>query len=254
MNATFLDLKEKTILITGATRGIGRSIATTLAEQGAQVVFNYREGKEDQANELKEELLGLGARGAHALAFDITKTSQMSSALNDFMSEHGPIHGLVNNAGISKDQLMLRLKEDDLNAIIDTNLKGAIMLTQTLTRNFLKAPEVSIVNMSSIVGLMGNTSQAAYAASKAGLIGFTKSYAKELASKNVRCNAVCPGFIETDMTQTLDDKVKEAYLSGIPLKRFGTPKEVANLTCFLLSSASSYMTGEVFKIDGGLYI
>lgn len=254
MSATFSDLKDKTILVTGATRGIGRAIALGLAKQGASVVFNFREGKEEQANELKEELLQNGASASHALLFDITNCGQTKTALDEFTKEKGAIHGLVNNAGISKDQLMLRLKEDDLDAILNTNLKGAIMLTQALTRNFLKTPDASIVNMSSIVGLMGNTAQAAYAASKAGLLGFTKSYAKELASKGVRCNAVCPGFIETDMTQTLDDKVKEAYLSGIPLKRFGTTEEVANLTCFLLSSASSYMTGEIFKIDGGLYI
>jgi 3-oxoacyl-[acyl-carrier protein] reductase len=254
MSATFNDLKDKTILITGATRGIGKTIATVLATQGANVVFNFREGKEDQANELKEELLQKGAKSVHALLFDITDTKQTKAAIDEFTKDIGPIHGLVNNAGISKDQLMLRLKEEDLDAILNTNLKGAMMLTQALTRNFLKAPEASIVNMSSIVGLMGNSAQSAYAASKAGLLGFTKSYAKELAGKGVRCNAVCPGFIETDMTQTLDDKVKEAYLSGIPLKRFGTTEEVANLTCFLLSSTSSYMTGEILKIDGGLYI
>lgn len=254
MNAHFKDLKGKIVLVTGATRGIGKSIIANLAEQGAHVVFNYREGKEEVANALKDELKAMGASDVTALPFDITNTAQMKEQLEGFVSNHGAITGLVNNAGISKDQLMLRLKEEDLTQIIDTNLKGAIMLTQILTRSFMRAENVSIVNMSSVVGMMGNTSQAAYAASKAGLLGFTKSYAKEMASKNVRCNAVCPGFIATDMTDTLDDRVKEAYLSEIPLRRFGAAEEVANLTSFLLSSASSYMTGNILKIDGGLYI
>jgi 3-oxoacyl-[acyl-carrier protein] reductase len=254
MSATFSDLKGKIVLVTGATRGIGREIAINLARQGAFVAFNYREGKEAQANELAEELKKLGAAGAQALMFDVTNTEQMKTATEAFSKEVGPIAGLVNNAGISKDTLMLRLKEEELTQILDTNLKSAILLTQILSRGFLRAENVSVVNMSSIVGLMGNPAQAAYAASKAGLIGFTKSFAKELASKNVRCNAVCPGFIATDMTDALDPKVKESYLEGIPLKRFGSAQEVADLVSFLLSQSSSYITGEVIKIAGGLYI
>jgi 3-oxoacyl-[acyl-carrier protein] reductase len=146
------------------------------------------------------------------------------------------------------------MKQEDVAQTIATNLTSAIMLTQILSRSFLKAENVSVVNISSIVGLMGNASQIAYSASKAGLIGFTKSYAKELASRNIRCNAICPGFITTDMTHALDEKVKEAYLNTIPLKRMGDPEEVASLVCFLLSKASSYITGETIKIDGGLYI
>lgn len=165
-----------------------------------------------------------------------------------------PSLALVNNAGISKDQIVLRMKEEDVVSTINTNLTSAIMLTQILSRSFLKAENVSVVNISSIVGLMGNASQIAYSASKAGMIGFTKSYAKELASRNVRCNAICPGFITTDMTHALDEKVKDAYLTSIPLKRMGDAEEVANLVCFLLSKASSYITGETIKIDGGLYI
>lgn len=217
-------------------------------------VFNFREGKEAIANELAEELKSNGATKATPLLFDITNTEQMKEALTKFQEDFGTITGLVNNAGISKDQIILRLKEEDLSRTLDTNLKSTIMLTQLLTRNFLRAENVSVVNISSIVGLMGNASQISYAASKAGLIGFTKSYAKELASRNVRCNAVCPGFISTDMTDTLDDKVKEAYLSSIPLKRFGDTEEVANLVSFLLSKSSGYITGETIKIDGGLYI
>ena len=160
----------------------------------------------------------------------------------------------MNNAGISRDALLLRTKEEDIDATLNTNLKSAMMITQILTKSMLKAENVSIVNISSVVGLMGNAGQSAYAASKAGLIGYTKAVAKELASRNVRCNAICPGFIVTDMTDKLDDKTKEGYMASIPLKRLGASEEVANLVCFLLSKASGYITGETIKIDGGLYI
>lgn len=254
MKAQYSDLKEKRVLVTGATRGIGRAIAHSLAEQGAHIVFNFREGKEGMANELEGELKSLGAASAIGLPFDITDVDALTSAVQDYVKDHGAITGLVNNAGISKDTLLLRLKPSEIDQIIDTNLKGAMYLTQALSRNFLKAEHVSIVNISSVVGLMGNASQSAYAASKAGLIGFTKSVARELAGKGLRCNAICPGFIATDMTDALDDRVKEAYLSQIPLKRFGDAQEVANLVNFLLSQSSGYMTGEIIKIDGGLYI
>lgn len=253
MIATYSDLKGKTVLITGASRGLGKKMAEVLAVQGAHVVFNYR-GDEAAASKLKEELMALGASNATALLFDVTNTAQMKSAVEAFIETNGAITGLVNNAGISKDQIVLRMKEEDVTQTINTNLTSAIMLTQILSRSFLKAENVSVVNVSSIVGLMGNASQIAYSASKAGLIGFTKSYAKELASRNIRCNAICPGFITTDMTHALDEKVKDAYLTSIPLKRMGDAEEVASLVCFLLSKASSYITGETIKIDGGLYI
>ncbi|MEA9355527.1 3-oxoacyl-ACP reductase FabG [Bacteriovorax sp. PP10] len=253
MIATYNDLKGKTVLITGASRGLGKKMAEALATQGAHVVFNYR-NDEAAAMKLKEELQALGASNVTALLFDVTNTAQMKEAVEKFVETNGPITGLVNNAGISKDQIVLRMKEEDVTATINTNLTSAIMLTQILSRSFLKAENVSVVNISSIVGLMGNASQIAYSASKAGMIGFTKSYAKELASRNVRCNAICPGFITTDMTHALDEKVKDAYLTSIPLKRMGDAEEVANLVCFLLSKASSYITGETIKIDGGLYI
>lgn len=253
MLTTYSDLKGKKILITGASRGLGKKMAESLAVQGAHVIFNYR-GDENQAMILKEELLKLGATDVTALKFDVTNTAQMKEVVENFIDTSGPITGLVNNAGISKDQIVLRLKEEDLDQTLKTNLSSAIMLTQILSRSFMKASDVSIVNVSSIVGLMGNASQIAYAASKAGMIGFTKSYAKELASRNVRCNAICPGFITTDMTDALDEKVKEAYANSIPLKRMGGAEEVANLVSFLLSKASSYITGETIKIDGGLYI
>lgn len=252
MIATYSDLKDKVILVTGAARGIGKTIAMSLSAQGAHVVFNYR-GDEAKAMALKEELEKVGGK-ATGLKFDVTDYEAMTKALDDFTKNVAPISGLVNNAGISKDTLLLRLKPDEISSIIDTNLKGSMMVTQALARNFLKAENVSIVNMSSIVGLMGNPSQAAYAASKAGLIGFSKSIAKELASRNVRSNVICPGFIQTDMTDALNEKAKQEYEKNIPLARFGTSEEVAQLTCFLLSRASSYLTGEVIKIDGGLYI
>jgi 3-oxoacyl-[acyl-carrier protein] reductase len=253
MRTTYSDLKEKKILITGAMRGLGKKIAEELASQGAHIVLNYR-GDIQKAIELKEELLKLGASDVTPLLFDVTNTAQMKEAVEKFVTDNGPITGLVNNAGISKDQIVLRLKEEDVDLTLNTNLKSAIMLTQILSRSFLKAENVSVVNISSVVGLMGNASQIAYAASKAGMIGFTKSYAKELASRNIRCNAICPGFISTEMTGSLEEKAKDAYLNSIPLKRFGEGAEVANLVCFLLSQASSYITGETIKIDGGLYI
>ncbi|EQC45489.1 3-oxoacyl-ACP reductase FabG [Bacteriovorax sp. Seq25_V] len=254
MIATYNDLKNKKVLVTGASRGIGLEISKGLAKQGAHVIFNYREGKEDVAAALTEELKTLGASNVTGLKFDVTNEDEMKDAVGEFVKEFGPIEGLVNNAGISKDTLLLRLKGSDIDSILSTNLKGAMMLTSICSRYFLKAENVSIVNVSSIVGLMGNVSQAAYAASKAGLLGFTKSVAKELGSRNIRANAICPGFIATDMTDALEDKAKEAYLSSIPLGDFGKSEDIANLTCFLLSQASSYITGEVIKIDGGLYI
>lgn len=248
----FPDLLGKKILVTGASRGIGREIAKSLAAQGAHVLFNHR-GDEAKANELKAEFEAIGGK-ATPLHFDVTNGEQIKTAVESFTKEHGNIEGLVNNAGISKDQLLMRLKEEDLNSVIDTNLKGAILVTQALSRGFMRTPGASIVNVSSVVGLMGNPGQCAYSASKAGLIGFTKTVAKELAAKKVRANAICPGFIQTDMTDALDEKVKDNYLGSIPLKEFGKTDDVSNLVCFLLSNASAYITGEVIKIDGGLYI
>lgn len=253
MIANFSDLKDKPILITGATRGIGKQIALSLAAQKANVIFSYR-GDETRAMELKEEIMANGASACHALQFDITNQEQVKSSIETYLKEHGPIEGLVNNAGVSKDQLMMRIKPEDIDYILDINLKAPIFLTSLLSKNFLRAKHGSIVNISSIVGLMGNSAQTLYSASKAGLIGHTKSVAKELAPKGVRCNAVCPGFISTDMTQALPEKIQAEYKGAIALKEFGDAKDVANTTCFLLSQASGYITGEIIKVDGGLYI
>lgn len=253
MNANFSDLENKIVLITGASRGIGRGIARSLAENKAHIVFNYR-GDDSKANELKEELISLGASKVSPLKFDMTDYDAMKSSIDEFVKSEGAISGLVNNAGISKDQLLMRVKPEDIDQILDINLKSVMVLTNHLSRQFLKAKDVSIVNMSSIVGLMGNASQTNYAASKAGLIGYTKSFAKELASRKMRCNAICPGFIQTEMTENLAEKAQEQYKASIPLGEYGQVQDVANLTLFLLSNASSYITGEVIKVDGGLYI
>ena len=253
MTPIYSDLENKIVLVTGASRGIGNSIAKALAAQKAHVVFNYR-GDETKAAALKEELEACGASKVSALNFDITDYDKMKESIDAFIKENGNISGLVNNAGISKDQLVMRVKSEDIDSILGVNLKATMMLTNHLSRNFLREKDVSVVNMSSIVGLMGNVSQSVYAASKAGLIGYTKSFAKELASRNIRCNAVCPGFIATQMTDELSDKAREEYQKSIPMGDFGSSEDVSNLTLFLLSQASRYITGEVIKVDGGLYI
>lgn len=252
MKAIFPDLAQKTILITGASRGIGHAIALTLAAQKAHVVFNYR-GDEAQAQKLAGEIEAAGGK-ATALKFDVTDAAAMNAALDGFFKAGNTLHGLVNNAGKSKDQLCLRVKPEDIDDLMNVNLKGTMVLTNALAKHLMKAGGASVVNMSSIVGLMGNTAQTVYAATKAGLIGYTKSLAKELASRQVRVNAVCPGFIATEMTAALPEKAKEEYSSSIPLGRFGSTDDIANLVSYLLSDASGYMTGEVIKIDGGLYI
>jgi len=252
MITIYPDLKDKVVLVTGATRGIGKAIALNLAQQGAEIVFNYR-GEKNKADDLTEQLQSFGIK-SHALNFDLSDGQKINQELTRFVKEVAPITGVVNNAGISKDQLIMKLKEQELSEIIDINLKGPILVTAALSRSFLRAKDVSVVNISSIAGLMGNVGQSAYSASKAGLIGFTKSFAKELGSRNVRCNAVCPGFIDTDMTKELDGSVREGYEKHIPLRKLGSADDVANLVIFLLSQSSSYITGEVIKIDGGLYI
>lgn len=252
MKAIFPDLAQKTVLVTGASRGIGHAIALSLAAQKAHVVFNYR-GDEAQAQKLAGEIEAAGGK-ATALKFDVTDGAAMSAALDGFFKAGNTLHGLVNNAGKSKDQLCLRVKPEDIDDLMNVNLKGTMVLTNALAKHLMKAGGASVVNMSSVVGLMGNTAQTVYAATKAGLLGYTKSLAKELSSRQVRVNAICPGFIATEMTAALPEKAKEEYSNSIPLGRFGSTDDIANLVCFLISDASGYMTGEVIKIDGGLYI
>ncbi len=253
MNATYSDLENKKVLITGASRGIGKDIALALAKSKAHVIFNYR-GEDSKANDLAQALKLAGATNVTALKFDMTDYESMKSQLDLFTKENGAIEGLINNAGISKDQLGIRVKEEDIDMTLSINLKSTMMITNHLYKNFLRADNPSIINMSSVVGLMGNKSQTTYAASKAGLIGYTKSLAKELGPKKVRVNAIAPGFIETEMTHSLAENAKEEYMKEIPMKEFGQTNDVANLVLFLLSSASKYITGEVIKVDGGLYI
>ena len=251
--SSFSDLKDKVILITGASRGIGKEIARQLAHQKCHLVLNYRSNLEAMES-FKNDLLELGASNVDLLNFDLSDLETAKNKINDYCKNNKPIEGLVNNAGISKDSLILRNKIEDTKSILDINLTAPIALMSILSRYFLKVDHPSVVNVSSVVGLMGNPSQTNYSASKAGLIGATKSFAKELASKNVRCNAICPGFIETEMTDTLSNEAKSKYHESIPLGRFGKASEVAELVSFLLSRSSSYITGETFKIDGGLYI
>lgn len=252
MSAQYSSLENKKILITGATRGIGKAIALELAKQKAHVLFSSRSENENSKS-LVSEIEQLGAT-ATPLYFDLNDSDKVKAECDRVLKELGSLDGLVNNAGMSKDQLLMRVKAEDIQTLMNTNLNSAIYLTSLCSRYLMKAGTASIVNMSSVVGLMGNPGQSIYAASKAGLVGFTKSVAKELASRKVRCNAICPGFIASDMTDELASETKEKYLSAIPLADFGSAQDVADLTCFLLSDQSRYITGEALKIDGGLYI
>ena len=243
-------LDGKTALITGASRGIGRAIALKYAEQGANVAFTYRSSV-DKANQLEDEIKSLGTmvKGYHSDASDFAASEQLIAAvLNDF----GTIDILINNAGISKDGLLMRMSEQDWDEVIDINLKSVFNYTKAVHRTMLKKRYGSIINISSIIGIAGNAGQSNYAASKAGIIGFTKSIAMELGSRNIRCNAIAPGLIETDMTGKLEDNYMQEWANKIPLKRCGTVGDVANLAVFLGSDLSSYITGQVIHVDGGM--
>jgi 3-oxoacyl-[acyl-carrier protein] reductase len=252
MSAIYSDLENKKVLITGATRGIGRSIALELAKQKAHIIFNYRTPSE-QVETLISEIKMLGGQ-ATSLEFDVTDYVKMTKSIDDFIKSQGEISGLVNNAGISKDQLALRIKPTDIDDVLNVNLKSTMVLTHHMLKYLMKIKGASIIHMSSVVGLMGNTAQSVYAASKAGLIGHAKSIAKEYGSRDLRINVICPGFIQTEMTDKLSEETRNHYLKAVPLNRFGQTQDVAQLVNFLLSNASGYITGEVIKIDGGLYI
>jgi 3-oxoacyl-[acyl-carrier protein] reductase len=243
-------LDGKVVLITGASRGIGKSIAEECVEQGATVAFTYL-SSEERAKKLEDELT---ANGGVAKGFrsDASKFDEAQELVDNVVEEFGAIDVLVNNAGITRDTLLMRMSEEQWDEVINTNLKSAFNLTKAVQRPMLKARKGSIINMSSVVGVSGNAGQANYAASKAGLIGFTKSVAQELGSRNIRCNAIAPGFIETEMTAALDEKVVQEWRNSIPLKRGGTPKDVADLTVFLASDMSAYITGQTINVCGGM--
>ncbi len=243
-------LDQKVALITGGSRGIGTAIARKFAEEGAHVAFTYM-SSEEKAKALEAELQALGVK-AKAYRSDASSFQEAEALIESVLADFGQINALVNNAGITRDTLMLRMTEEQWDEVMTTNLKSVFNLTKHALRPMMKNRGGSIINISSIIGLMGNAGQANYAASKAGTFGFTKSIAKEMGSRNIRCNAVAPGFIETDMTHELDEKTKEAYLNGIPLKRLGKAEEVAEVCVFLASDRSSYVSGQILSVCGGL--
>lgn len=243
-------LKDKTALITGASRGIGKGIAVEFAKQGANVAFTFN-ASVDAAKELEKELesYGVKAKGyqSNAANFDAAQ-DLVKEVLNDF----GSLQVLINNAGITKDNLLMRISEEDFDKVIEVNLKSVFNLTKAVIRPMMKQRDGSIINMSSVVGIKGNAGQTNYAASKAGILGFTKSVALELGSRNIRCNAIAPGFIETEMTAKLDEKTVDEWRKAIPLKRGGAPEDVANACVFLASDMSTYITGQTLNVDGGM--
>ena len=243
-------LENKIALITGASRGIGRGIAIEFAKQGASVAFTYNSSAE-AANELERELAAFGVKAkgyrSNAAQFDAAQT-----LVDDVIKEFGNIDILINNAGITKDNLLMRITEEDFDKVIEVNLKSVFNLTKAVIRPMMKQRSGSIMNMSSVVGVKGNAGQTNYAASKAGILGFTKSVALELGSRNIRCNAIAPGFIETEMTDKLDEKTVQEWRNAIPLKRGGKPQDVANACVFLASEMSSYITGQTMNVDGGM--
>lgn len=243
-------LKDKVAIVTGGTRGIGRAIALKLADQGANIVINYR-NSDKEAEELKAILEEKGVK-VLTVKCDISNFEDSKNLMNKCKEVFGKIDILVNNAGITKDTLIMRMKEEDFDSVIDVNLKGTFNCAKHASAIMLKQRFGKIINMTSVVGIAGNAGQVNYAASKAGVIGLTKSLAKELGSRGITVNAVAPGFINTDMTASLSEKVKEEASKNIPLKRLGDPEDVANLVGFLASDAANYITGQVINVDGGM--
>ncbi|MTI30766.1 3-oxoacyl-[acyl-carrier-protein] reductase [Xanthovirga aplysinae] len=243
-------LEGKIALVTGASKGIGKAVARRFAEEGANVAFTYLSSVE-KAQVLEEELkkAGVNAKGYRSDASDFKSAEELiANVVKDF----GGLDILVNNAGITKDNLLMRMSEEMWDDVIKTNLKSAFNTVKAVTRTFMKQRAGSIINMTSVVGIKGNAGQANYSASKAGMIGFTKSVALELGSRNIRANAIAPGFIETEMTEVLDEKVVQSWRDAIPLKRGGQPEDVANACIFLASDMSAYVTGQVIQVDGGM--
>jgi 3-oxoacyl-[acyl-carrier protein] reductase len=243
------DLKDKVVLITGAARGIGKAIAERFARAHAKVLILdlNREAIEGAVEELR-------STGSQAFGYvaNVTDAKAIEELFANLVKEHGKIDVLINNAGVTRDNLMVRMKEEDWDLVLDINLKGAFICTQKVFKHMMKARVGSIINISSVIGLMGNAGQANYAASKGGMIAFTKSCAKEFAGRNIRVNAVAPGFIETEMTATLSDEIRAEYAKVIPLNKMGSPQDVAKLCMFLASDESEYITGQTIAVDGGL--
>jgi 3-oxoacyl-[acyl-carrier protein] reductase len=239
-------LKDKTVVVTGAAKGIGQAVAVAFAKQGANVVVNYRSTTPDETVKLVE------AEGVKCLAVqaDVSSFEESEKLIEAAKENFGSVDVVVSNAGITRDTLLMRMSEEDFDAVINTNLKGCFNMVKHASKVMLKQKSGAIINMSSVIGLVGNAGQANYAAAKAGVIGITKSAAKELAARGITCNAIAPGFIETDMTAVLSDKVKEGILANIPLKRMGKPEEIAETAVFL--AKSKYITGQVITVDGGM--
>lgn len=243
-------LTGKIALVTGASRGIGKAIACKLAREGAKVIINYN-GSQGKAEEVKSQIEAEGGQ-AEVYQCDVSDYKACEAFIQTVIKEQGSLDILVNNAGITKDGLLMKMSEEDFDRVLDTNLKGTFNTVRFASRQMLKQKSGRIINMSSVVGVSGNAGQANYAASKAGVIGLTKAAARELASRGITVNAIAPGFIETDMTDVLSDKVKEASEAQIPLGHFGKPEDVANAVAFLASEEAAYITGQVLHVDGGM--
>ncbi len=245
-----MNLTGKTAIITGGSRGIGKAIALKLASLGANIVINYT-SRSQQANSVVEEIKALG-REALAFQADVSKLDEVQKLIKEVEAHFPTIDILVNNAGITRDNLLIRMKEEEWDQVISTNLKGTYNCTKAVIRKMIKQKSGKIINIASVVGVVGNAGQANYAASKAGIIGFTKSVAKELASRGINVNAIAPGFIQTDMTDVISEEAKQFLMEQIPMKQLGTPEDIANVAAFLCSEYAQYITGQVIHVDGGM--
>lgn len=242
-------LNDKVAVVTGAGRGIGRAVAIAYAKMGANVVCVSR--TEENASKVATEIEALGQK-AWAFAVDVSDTSAVEASAKSILEATGKLDILVNNAGITRDNLLMRMSEEEWDTVLNTNLKGAFNFTKAFTRTFMKQRSGRIINIASVIGLVGNAGQSNYAASKAALLGFTKSVAKELAPRGITANAIAPGFIETDMTAVLDEKVRGSIIDRVPMARFGSPEDIANAAIFLAMESTNYMTGQILTVDGGM--